>query len=94
MADRHGPFVPRVVALLKRCVPPPALTGFLVLLTVVFGVSYWVGSAVGPVAPGMHSTDTGPQGPLDGPRGGDTGGTGDMGDDMGDMGGTHSGGGQ
>ncbi|MCL7381259.1 hypothetical protein [Streptomyces sp. 35G-GA-8] len=87
MADRHVPFVPRVVALLRRCVPPPALTGFLVLLMVLFGVSYAVGSAVGPVAPGMHSTDTGPQDSSDSPRGGDA-------DDMGDMGGMHSDGGR
>ena len=83
MADRHGLSLQRVVALLKRCVPPPALTGFLVLLLlVVFGVSYAVGSAVGPVAPGMHSTDIDPRNPPDSPPGGDSG-------DMGDM---HSGG--
>ncbi|WP_326611214.1 hypothetical protein OG949_17860 [Streptomyces scopuliridis] len=84
MADRHGLFLQRVVALLKRCVPPPALTGFLVLLVVVFGVSYAVGSAVGPVAPGMHSTDTGPRDPSDSTPGGDTG----------DMDGMHSDGGR
>ncbi|MFI6702324.1 hypothetical protein ACIBJC_25745 [Streptomyces sp. NPDC050509] len=75
------------MALLKRCVPPPALTGFLVLLMVVLGVSFAVGSAVGPVAPGMQSTGTGPQDPSDTAPGGDTG-------DMGDMGGMHSDGGR
>ncbi|MFD3921218.1 hypothetical protein [Streptomyces sp. NPDC058595] len=86
MAERRGLVLQRVVALLKRCVPPPAPTAFLVLLVVVFGVSYAVGSAVGPVAPGMRSTDTGPQDPP----GGDTGDSGGMGD----MGGMHSGGGE
>ncbi|MFI9831071.1 hypothetical protein ACIHIX_25735 [Streptomyces sp. NPDC051913] len=40
----------------RRWVPPPALVGFLLLLVLVFTVSYAVGSAVGPVAPGMHGT--------------------------------------
>lgn len=49
---------------LRRCVPPPALTGFLTLLVVTFCLSYGVGSAAGPVAPGMHSgrSDTAPVG--------------------------------
>ncbi|MFE2273349.1 hypothetical protein ACFXB4_29455 [Streptomyces lavendulae] len=41
----------------RRWVPPPALAGFLLLLVVVFCLSYGVGSAAGPVAPGMHSGD-------------------------------------
>ncbi|MEV7085506.1 hypothetical protein AB0O07_06310 [Streptomyces sp. NPDC093085] len=53
MADQQHPRS-RVSAVLWRWVPPPALTGFLVLLVAVFGVAYGVGSAVGPVAPGMR----------------------------------------
>ncbi|WP_051828292.1 hypothetical protein [Streptomyces bicolor] len=51
---------------------PPALCGFLLLLALLFTVSYAVGSAAGPVAPGMHRSGTS----------GDGGGmdTGDMGD--------------
>ncbi|MGW3262696.1 hypothetical protein [Streptomyces sp. NPDC001056] len=61
--------------------PPPALCGFLLLLALVFTVSYAVGVAAGPVAPGMHGTGTS--------HGGGGGGAGGM-DDMGDMrGGDH-----
>ncbi|MFD4946625.1 hypothetical protein ACFVYE_17710 [Streptomyces sp. NPDC058239] len=63
---------------MPRWVPPPGLIGFLVLLVSMFAVSYEIGDAVGPVAPGMHSTGTGGGGRSD-PHG----------DDMGDM---HSGG--
>ncbi|MEI5098000.1 hypothetical protein RB200_04240 [Streptomyces sp. PmtG] len=52
--------------------PPPALLGFLVLLVVVFAVSYQVGDSVGPVAPGMRSSTS------DGDGGG-SGGDGDGG---------------
>ncbi|KUM69884.1 hypothetical protein J7F01_35975 [Streptomyces sp. ISL-22] len=50
---------------------PPALCGFLLLLALIFTVSYAVGAAAGPVAPGMHRPTT---------SGGDGGGrdTGDM----------------
>ncbi|MCJ1676233.1 hypothetical protein MTF65_02425 [Streptomyces sp. APSN-46.1] len=44
---------------LRRCVPPPALTGFVVLLGLMFCLSYVIGAAAGPVAPGMHSSGTG-----------------------------------
>lgn len=47
-----------VGAVLRRCVPPPALCGFLLLLALMFTVSYAVGAASGPVAPGMHGTGT------------------------------------
>ncbi|MFI7412627.1 hypothetical protein ACIBU0_28540 [Streptomyces sp. NPDC049627] len=57
---------------------PPALCGFLVLLALIFTVSYAVGAAIGPVAPGMHRSGTGGDG------GGDDGGGMDMGD-TGDM---------
>ncbi|WP_369390791.1 hypothetical protein AB5J72_26385 [Streptomyces sp. CG1] len=63
-------------AVLRKLVPPPALCGFLLLLALMFAVSYAVGAAAGPVAPGMHGTGTS-QGDGD-PGGG--GGTGDMGD--------------
>lgn len=45
-------------AVLRKLVPPPALCGFLLLLALVFTVSYAVGAAAGPVAPGMHGTGT------------------------------------
>lgn len=60
---------------------PPALCGFLLLLALIFTASYAVGSAAGPVAPGMHRSGTG------GGAGADTGNTGDSGD-VGDMGDT------
>lgn len=37
---------------------PPALCGFLLLLALIFTASYAVGSAAGPVAPGMHRSGT------------------------------------
>ncbi|MEV6021794.1 hypothetical protein [Streptomyces sp. NPDC052036] len=46
-------------AVLRKRVPPPALCGFLLLLALMFTVSYGVGAAYGPVAPGMHGTRTG-----------------------------------
>ena len=67
--------------LLRRVLPPPALCGFLVLLMLVFAVSYAVGRSVGPVAPGMH----GPGITQDGHEGGGT----DVEDD--DMGGMNHG---
>ncbi|MDF3149791.1 MULTISPECIES: hypothetical protein [unclassified Streptomyces] len=54
---------------------PPALCGFLLLLALIFTVSYVVGEATGPVAPGMHRSGT---------SGGGDGGGADVGD-MGDM---------
>ncbi|AZQ33015.1 hypothetical protein EJ357_05790 [Streptomyces cyaneochromogenes] len=53
---------------------PPALCGFLLLLALVFTVSYVVGTAAGPVAPGMHRSGT------SGDGGGGGMNTGDMGD--------------
>ncbi|MGJ5752402.1 hypothetical protein FB563_0496 [Streptomyces puniciscabiei] len=64
-------------AVLRKLVPPPALCGFLLLLALMFAVSYAVGVAAGPVAPGMHGTGTSR-------GGGDSGGGGGT-DDMGDM---------
>ncbi|MET7908351.1 hypothetical protein ABZS98_08720 [Streptomyces avermitilis] len=69
--------------ILRKAAPPPALCGFLLLLALIFTVSYAVGAGVGPVAPGMHgngnsSTST------SGDGGGGGGGGGGM-DDIGDM---------
>ncbi|MEV6757032.1 hypothetical protein [Streptomyces sp. NPDC051214] len=60
-----------------RWLPPPALFGFLLLLAVMFGVSYAVGHAVGPVAPGMHETSSGDGSGGHG-GGSDSGGAGGM----------------
>ncbi|MFE6288114.1 hypothetical protein [Streptomyces sp. NPDC057877] len=57
-------------ALPRKVAPPPALCGFLLLLALMFAVSYAVGAAAGPVAPGMHGTGSG---------GGDVGDVEDMG---------------
>ncbi|WP_223863409.1 MULTISPECIES: hypothetical protein [unclassified Streptomyces] len=53
------------VARARRALPPPALTGFLVLLAVLMAASYAVGRAAGPVAPGIHRSV-----PQDGGAGG------------------------
>ncbi|WP_411293896.1 hypothetical protein [Streptomyces kunmingensis] len=58
---------------MSRWLPPPALLGFVLLLVVMFGLSYAVGRAVGPVAPAMHGTGAG-----SGSGGGDGGGMGGM----------------
>ncbi|MFF5497480.1 hypothetical protein [Streptomyces aquilus] len=55
---RHSSFGAGVGAVLRRCAPPPALCGFLLLLALMFTVSYAIGAASGPVAPGMHGTGT------------------------------------
>lgn len=55
---------------------PPALCGFLLLLALIFTVSYAVGTAAGPVAPGMHRSGTS----GDGDGGGGGMNTGEMGD--------------
>ncbi|MFE0508808.1 hypothetical protein [Streptomyces sp. NPDC058964] len=68
---------------MRKPTPPPALCGFLLMLALLFTVSYAVGAAAGPVAPGMHGTGTSRGGGGDG-----SGGTGGM--DMGDgHGGSH-----
>ncbi|MFD9328623.1 hypothetical protein [Streptomyces sp. NPDC060065] len=46
-------------AALRKLTPPPVLVGFLLLLVLIFAVSYAVGAAAGPVAPGIHRTDPG-----------------------------------
>ncbi|WP_405818664.1 hypothetical protein OG241_26925 [Streptomyces sp. NBC_01390] len=79
------PQSPRFAGVLpRRLLPPPVLCGFLLLLVLVFSVSYAVGSAAGPVAPGMHgtgSTGTGSGGGMEDMTGTDDG--------MQDMPGTH-----
>ncbi|MEU9380099.1 hypothetical protein AB0D38_03410 [Streptomyces sp. NPDC048279] len=71
------PLSPRSVGgAARRLLPPPALCGFLLLLALVFSVSYAVGSAAGPVAPGMHGS--GRTGSGGGGGGSDSDGTGDM----------------
>ncbi|WP_416980876.1 hypothetical protein [Streptomyces sp. T028] len=69
-------------AIPRKAAPPPALCGFLLLLVLIFTVSYVVGAGAGPVAPGMHGNRTGSD------RGGGSGGG--M-DDMGDMDGMQGG---
>ncbi|MEU0965971.1 hypothetical protein ABZ357_11285 [Streptomyces sp. NPDC005917] len=75
---------------LRKLVPPPALCGFLLMLALIFTVSYAVGASAGPVAPGMHGTGTGTSsgdggGTHTGTGTGDGGGTDDDTDDMGNM---------
>ncbi|MEV6736382.1 hypothetical protein AB0N14_05265 [Streptomyces sp. NPDC051104] len=64
-------------AVLRKRVPPPALCGFLLLLALMFAVSYAVGAAYGPVAPGMPGTRTGSGGGGTVPHS-DSGGMGGM----------------
>ncbi|MFI6685718.1 hypothetical protein [Streptomyces sp. NPDC050485] len=84
MAEPQQPR-PGAMPVSRRFAPPPALCGFLLLLALILWVSYEVGGAVGPVAPGMHHTGTGSGG---GPAPQREGGG------MGDMGGMHGGGGR
>ncbi|MER7839087.1 hypothetical protein ABTY98_25210 [Streptomyces sp. NPDC096040] len=72
----------------RKPVPPPALCGFLLLLALIFTVSYAVGAAAGPVAPGIHGTST----DVGTGTGTSTGGGADDMGDMGDMGNGHGGG--
>ncbi|MBC2879295.1 MULTISPECIES: hypothetical protein [Streptomyces] len=55
--------------------PYSLLSGFVLLLAALFGVAYAVGSAAGPVSPGMHRSDGG--GASD-PDSGQSGGSGGM----------------
>ncbi|MBZ3905523.1 MULTISPECIES: hypothetical protein [Streptomyces] len=90
--SRQSP-LPGAGAPRRWAVPPPALCGFLLLLALIFTVSYAVGAAAGPVAPGMRGTGTG--GDSGGAENtGDSGGMGDMGatGGMRDMGGMDEGG--
>ncbi|MDT0393728.1 MULTISPECIES: hypothetical protein [Streptomyces] len=54
MAQTWQPTSGPTAGLVRRLLPPPALFGFLVLLVLVFSVSYAAGRSAGPVAPGMH----------------------------------------
>lgn len=60
----------------RRLLPPAALCGFLLLLGLVLSVSYAVGSAAGPVAPGMHGTGSAGSGSGGDGTGSGTGGGG------------------
>ncbi|MFJ4833791.1 hypothetical protein ACIP79_28355 [Streptomyces sp. NPDC088747] len=61
------PLSPRPVGVTARSLlPSPALCGFLLLLVLVFSVSYAAGTAAGPVAPGMHGTGSSGGGGGDG----------------------------
>ncbi|WFB85002.1 MULTISPECIES: hypothetical protein [Streptomyces] len=73
MAD--APPVPRPAGMTARSLlPPAALHGFVLLLVLVFALSYAAGSAAGPVAPGMHGTSgSGGGGGGDDPSGTDGG---------------------
>ncbi|MFE4964337.1 hypothetical protein [Streptomyces sp. NPDC056660] len=84
MAEIRQPSHPAGV-IARRLLPPPALCGFLLLLSLVFSASYAVGSAAGPVAPGMHGTGSAGSG---GGGGGGSGGSGGSGGGMEDMPGT------
>lgn len=64
---------PEKVFALRRLVPQLALCGFLLLLALIFTVSYAVGAAAGPVAPGMQRSGTsgdGTEGGMDMKHGG------------------------
>ncbi|CAM5292642.1 hypothetical protein [Streptomyces abikoensis] len=65
--------------------PYGALAGFVLLLAALFGVSYAVGTAAGPAAPGIHRTGGG-SGSGSGSGQGSGGGMGGM-DGMHGMGG-------
>ncbi|EME97414.1 hypothetical protein J7W19_04495 [Streptomyces mobaraensis NBRC 13819 = DSM 40847] len=57
--------------------PYSLLSGFVLLLAALFGVAYAVGSAAGPVSPGMHRTGGGSASePGSGHNGGGGGGNG------------------
>ncbi|WP_055550772.1 hypothetical protein [Streptomyces sp. NBRC 110028] len=91
MAEFRQPSLPAGAAV-RRLLPPPALCGFLLLLVLVFSVSYAVGSAAGPVAPGLHRTGSAGSGGTGGGDGG--GGSGGGMDDMPGMSGMPEGSGQ
>ncbi|MHA7960465.1 hypothetical protein ACX9I7_22180 [Streptomyces sp. L500] len=66
-----------MTARLARPLPYATLAGFVLLLAVLFGVSYAAGSAAGPVAPGLHRVGGATTG-SDGGSGGDDGNMGGM----------------
>ncbi|WP_399896294.1 hypothetical protein ACGH7X_41110 [Streptomyces sp. BBFR51] len=83
MTAEYRPKSPKAGASARALAPPPVLYGFLLLLALMFAVSYAVGSAAGPVSPGMSgSSDSGVVSPGDGGGGGTGGGQDDM-DEMG-----------
>jgi hypothetical protein len=44
----------------SRIPAPPALVGFVLLVLALTALSYAVGRAAGPVAPGLHRVEEGP----------------------------------
>ncbi|WP_108990055.1 hypothetical protein [Streptomyces coelicoflavus] len=86
MTAESRPKSPEAGTSARALAPPPVLYGFLLLLALMFAVSYAVGSVAGPVAPGMSgSSDTGVEAPGNGGAGGDGGGSGGQDMDMGGM---------
>ncbi|MFF2807380.1 hypothetical protein ACFVT2_09370 [Streptomyces sp. NPDC058000] len=71
-ARRPGPSAP--LRPLRLLLPARSVLGFVALLALLFGLSYAVGGAVGPVAPGLHPADRPRTGNPDAPGGGDSGG--------------------
>ncbi|MFD4564955.1 hypothetical protein ACFWOX_11140 [Streptomyces sp. NPDC058467] len=63
---------------LRKLAPPPALCGFLLLLVLIFTVSYAIGVTAGPVAPGLHGPGPRGGGTDGGTDGGGAGGSGGM----------------
>lgn len=76
MDESRQASLPGTAAASQKAGLPPALCGFLLLLTLIFAVSYAVGAASGPVAPGMHGSGNATSG--DGGGGADVGGMGGM----------------
>ncbi|MFJ5678943.1 hypothetical protein [Streptomyces sp. NPDC093097] len=58
----------------RRLLPAPSVLGFVALLALLCGLSYAVGSAVGPVAPGLHPADRSRPGSSEPSGGGGPGG--------------------
>ena len=87
MDESRQSFLSGADAVLRKAAPPPALCGFLLLLVLIFTVSYAVGVGAGPVAPGMHGNGISGGGSGTSGGGGTSGDGGASGgsDDMGDM---------
>ncbi|AIA01985.1 hypothetical protein SAZ_07870 [Streptomyces noursei ZPM] len=58
---------------IRRLLPARSVLGFVALLALLFALSYAVGGAVGPVAPGLHPADRPRGGTPDAPGGGSGG---------------------
>ncbi|MHB6905665.1 hypothetical protein [Streptomyces sp. DB-54] len=71
-ARRPGSWAPLLP--FRRLLPARSVLGFAALLALLFALSYAVGGAVGPVAPGLHPADRPGTGNPEAPGGGDSGG--------------------